>query len=149
MIHERANQPYTDTTGRYVISYNGEVYNFQQLRRELSHNYGFGNWKTNSDTEVILQGFILEGPSFLKKLNGFFALVIYDKTTRDFFVLRDPLGIKPLFCCKLDSNVFFSSELNILLNLPNFKPTIRKESLAEQLAFMYVPEPRTLFNEIK
>jgi len=141
------HQPMFDTSGRYVISYNGEVYNFFDLKRELEDAHDGIQWRSTSDTEVIIEGFAREGPSFFSKLNGIFALALYDKQERLLYVLRDPIGIKPLLFTEQKGALFFCSELKGLICVPGLKRTLRQQSLAEQLAFMYVPEPHTLFEE--
>lgn len=141
------HQPMLDGSGRYCISYNGEVYNFLDLKRELERTHGAIQWRSSSDTEVIIEGFTREGATFLSGLNGIFALVIYDREKRLLHVLRDPIGIKPIFFTEQNGAVFFCSELKGLLAVPGFKKTLCLQSLAEQLAFMYVPEPHTLFEE--
>jgi asparagine synthase (glutamine-hydrolysing) len=141
------HQPMKDSSGRYVMSYNGEVYNFQKLKADLESSYGLISWKSSSDTEVILEGFAREGYSFLSKLNGIFALAIYDQEARELHVLRDPIGIKPLYFSSQENSVFFSSEVKGLLAFKMLRRTVRKQSLLEQLAFMYVPEPYTMYEE--
>lgn len=141
------HQPMTDLSGRYVMSYNGEVYNFQMLRSELDKKYGVIPWKSTSDSEVILEGFVKEGFRFFSKLNGIFAISIYDKLEKRLHVVRDPLGIKPLYYTKQEGSVFFCSELKGLLAITQLKRSLRHQSLSEQLAFMYVPEPFTMYEE--
>lgn len=143
------HQPMVDASGRFVISYNGEVYNHQELKRSLEKNHGTIAWKSTTDTEVILEGFVREGVPFLSRLNGIFALAIFDRHKNSLHVLRDPLGIKPLFFTQQNGSFLFCSELKGLLVLSGLKRTLRQQSLAEQLAFMYVPEPYTLFEEFK
>jgi asparagine synthase (glutamine-hydrolysing) len=141
------HQPMLDITERFVISYNGEIYNYQTLKKNLENVYGSINWKSKTDTEVILEGFAREGVSFLSKLNGVFAFSIYDKEEKTLSVLRDPIGVKPLYFTNQKGSVYFCSELKGLLTFPHLKRTLRHQSLADQLAFMYVPEPFTMFNE--
>jgi len=139
----------TDASARFVISYNGEVYNYRDLKRYLVERHGSIAWKSDTDTEVIVEGFAREGVDFLNLLNGIFALAIYDAETRLLHVLRDPLGIKPLFVTRQLGATFFCSELKGLLAIPGLARTLREESLADQLAFMYVPEPNTLYREFE
>jgi len=146
-LSEAGHQPMRDGSGRYVMSYNGEVYNFQLLKIELESKFGTINWKSTSDSEVILEGFAREGYHFLSKLNGIFAIAIYDQNEKTLHVVRDPIGIKPLYFTEQNGAVFFCSELKGLLSIPSLKKSIRMESLSEQLAFMYVPEPFTMFEE--
>lgn len=148
-LSQAASQPMMDISKRYVISCNGEIYNFQELRKGLEERYGPINWASSSDTQVIVEGFAREGSSFLSLLNGMFALAIYDKVERLLHVLRDPIGIKPLFVTEQMQSVFFCSELRGLRPLPGLKWTPRRESLGEQLAFMYVPEPNTMYREFR
>ncbi len=146
-LSDRGHQPMRDGSGRYVMSYNGEVYNFQRLKIELENKYGNLNWKSTSDSEVILEGFAREGYHFLSRLNGIFAIAIYDQNEKTLHIVRDPMGIKPLYFSEQNGAVFFCSEVKGLLSIPSLKRTIRKESLSEQLAFMYVPEPYTMYEE--
>ncbi len=148
-LSNAGHQPMVDSRGRFVISYNGEVYNYRELQFYLANRYGPIAWRTGTDTEVIVEGFAREGVDFLNRLNGIFALAIYDKKERLLHVLRDPIGIKPLFITEQQNSVFFCSELKGLLALPNLKRTLRLESLADQIAFMYVPEPLTMYHEFR
>jgi asparagine synthase (glutamine-hydrolysing) len=146
-LSSAGHQPMADSSGRFVIAYNGEVYNYSSLKSELEANHGTIAWQSTTDTEVILEGFAREGLPFLSRLNGIFALAIYDRHNRELHVIRDPLGIKPLFFTEQNGGVFFCSELKGLLVMPTLRRTLRQQSLADQLAFMYVPEPHTLFEE--
>ncbi len=148
-LSSAGHQPMIDAAGRYVISYNGEVYNYRQLRNDLVRRHGQINWKSETDTEVIVEGFAREGIDFLDRLNGIFTLAIYDKTDCLLHVLRDPLGTKPLFITEQNGGIYFCSELKGLLAFPELKRSLRRESIADQLAFMYVPEPNTLYNEFR
>jgi asparagine synthase (glutamine-hydrolysing) len=140
------HQPMEDASARFVITYNGEIYNYLHLKKELEDKYGKIDWKSTTDTEVILEGFAREGKAFLSKLNGIFSFAIFDKKKRMLNVVRDPIGIKPLYYTEQDNSVFLCSELKGILGF-NLKRTIRHQSLADQLAFMYVPEPNTLYDE--
>lgn len=139
------HQPMEDSSGRYTMTYNGEVYNFEELKRYLEKKYGPIKWKSTSDTEVILEGFAREGYTYFSKLNGIFALALYDKSEKILHVLRDPIGIKPLYYTEQGGSVFFCSEIKGLLHFSHLARDIRKQSLADQLIFMYVPEPYTMY----
>jgi asparagine synthase (glutamine-hydrolysing) len=141
-------QPMFDATGRYALAYNGEVYNFEHLKKYLEKKYGLICWRSSADTEVILEGFSREGIDFFRRLNGTFAFSLYDKDEKKLYLLRDPLGVKPLFYAYEDEAYFFSSELKALKPLLNNKLNLRQDSIAEILAFMYIPEPSTLYMEI-
>ena len=92
-LSDAANQPMMSHCGRYVLVYNGEVYNFKKIAEKL----GNIDWKTSSDTEVILEAFAEWGLDFVHELNGMFALAIYDKKEDQIILLRDRMGIKPIF----------------------------------------------------
>lgn len=146
-LSQAGHQPMFDGTGRYAMVYNGEVYNYDVLKAGLDQKYPGIAWKSTSDSEVILEGFVREGGAFLSKLNGIFAIIIYDQLKQELHVLRDPIGIKPLYITEQNSILYFCSELKGLLSFPNLQKTLRKQSLADQLAFMYVPEPFTMYEE--
>lgn len=141
------NQPMLDNSGRYMMVYNGEVYNYIELKNDLEKKYGAINWKSLSDSEVILEGFARENASFFEKLNGIFVILIYDIIEQLLHVIRDPIGIKPLYFTSQNGNVFFCSEIKGLLEIHRLQRTIRIQSLSDQLSFMYVPEPYTMYNE--
>lgn len=146
-LSSAGHQPMYDSTGRYVIVFNGEIYNYRMLKQDLESKYGSIPWKSTSDTEVILEGFSKEGYKFFSKLNGIFAFTLYDKAEKTLHVLRDPVGIKPLYYTDQQGSIFFCSELKGLLCFSHLKRTLRKQSLADQLTFMYVPEPYTMYEE--
>ena len=143
------HQPMPDGSGRHVLCYNGEVYNFPELRAGLERRHGQIAWRGSSDSEVIIEGFAREGMPFLDRLNGMFALAIYDTQERLLHILRDPIGIKPLFITEQPGGVYFCSEMKGLLALPGLRFDLRPAALAEQLSFMYVPEPYTPFVQIR
>ncbi|NBH82479.1 asparagine synthase (glutamine-hydrolyzing) [bacterium C-53] len=106
---DAANQPMSDITGRYWIVYNGEVYNFSELKKELEElGYQF---KTNSDTEVVLYAYIEWGKDFQYKCNGMWALAIWDTVKKELFLSRDRFGVKPLYYYEQDNNFYFASEM--------------------------------------
>jgi asparagine synthase (glutamine-hydrolysing) len=143
------HQPMSDGSGRYMLCYNGETYNFPDLRADLERRHGQVTWRGSSDSEVIIEGFAREGIPFLDRLNGMFALAIYDTQERLLHILRDPIGIKPLFITEQQGGVYFCSEMKGLLALPGLRFDLRTAALAEQLSFMYVPEPYTPFEQIR
>lgn len=139
----------SDSSKRYVIAYNGEVYNFNELKRDIEDRHGPIPWRSSSDTEVIVEGFAREGARFLSKLNGIFALTIFDTRENVLHVLRDPIGIKPLFVTFQAGAVLFCSELKGLLAIDRLQRSLRVRSLADMIGFMYIPEPHTLFEEFQ
>ena len=143
-LNQAANQPMTDHTGRYTIVFNGEVYNFRQLRSELS-GYPF---RTQSDTEVVLAAFIKWGADCLERFNGMFAFAIWDDEKESLFMARDRLGIKPLYYAVKGTLLFFSSEIRGLIHGAELKAPINRQSLARYLAFQAVHPPATLVEGI-
>lgn len=148
-LSQSGHQPMADVSARFVISYNGEIYNYAELKTYIANKYSDVSWKSSTDTEVIIEGFAREGVDFLSRLNGIFALGIFDRLENSLHVLRDPLGIKPLFFTEQNGGVIFCSELKGLLAIPAMRRTLRVQSLADQVAFMYVPEPHTLYVEFE
>jgi asparagine synthase (glutamine-hydrolysing) len=112
-LDERATQPMHSACGRYVIVFNGEIYNFRDLRDVLVRQ-GVA-FRTTSDTEVILALFVIEGAAMLPKLHGMFAFVIWDRMTRRAFAARDPYGIKPLYVATTADGVLLASQVKALL----------------------------------
>ena len=110
---DAGNQPMADTSERFWIVFNGEIYNFQDIRRELSEDSVA--FRTRTDTEVILEAYKRGGPNCLQRFNGMFALAIWDEVEGRLFLARDRLGKKPLFYCRLaDGGLVFASELKAL-----------------------------------
>lgn len=103
-----ANQPMTDASGCYVIVFNGEIYNYLELKKELQHKY---NFKTHSDTEVLLAAYLVYKEKLLEKLNGMFSFVIYDKHSGEVFGARDRFGVKPLYYILEGDTLYFASEI--------------------------------------
>ena len=142
-ISDNANQPFFDVSNRYSIIFNGEIYNYKEIRKNLS-NYSF---KTNSDTEVLLYALIHYGLDCLKMLNGFFSFAFYDTKYDVMYIARDRLGIKPLYYQKSDERLCFSSEFKSLIHYGiNFK--IDKNSLWQYLQFNYTPAPNTVIQSV-
>ena len=112
-LDPRANQPMQSADGRYAIVFNGEIYNFRDLRRELERDGEF--FRTQSDTEVLIKLFAREGESMLLRLRGMFAMAIWDKKTSSLFLARDPYGIKPLYISLGKSGWLFASQVKALL----------------------------------
>lgn len=139
-----ADQPMFDATGRYAIIFNGEIYNYRELKKDLGE-YSFQN---ASDTEVLLYGYIKYGPECVNRLNGFFAFAIYDKEEGSVFIARDRMGIKPLFIFQDDEKLLFSSEMKALLAF-NTPKEIDRVSLWQYLQFNYIPAPNSIFKGVR
>jgi asparagine synthase (glutamine-hydrolysing) len=131
------------------ITYNGEVYNFQELRRQLeARGHRF---RSRSDTEVILRLYEEEGPDCVKRLNGIFGLAICDlrSATPTLFLARDHFGIKPLYYVHRGDRLAFGSEVKALLEIPDIKPELDPLALQQYLTFLWVPDPKTVFRGVE
>jgi len=117
-VGTESNQPLYDYRKRYVIIFNGEIYNYKELRNELEGKYQF---TTHSDTEVLLASYITYGEACVKKLIGMFAFIIYDRDTKKLFGARDHVGIKPLYYTEIEGTYFFASEIKALFHTPYYK----------------------------
>lgn len=148
-LSAEANQPFYSHDGRYVLVFNGEIYNFRELKDELQRNHGV-TFKTQSDTEVIAEGFLVWGPSLAGKLEGMFAIIIADVKDQRLFLFRDRLGKKPLFYFQSDSLFVAASEIKSLLRHPIVKSQ-RKLNVSAVSFFLhlgYIPEPGTIYSQI-
>lgn len=110
-----ANEPFEDTSGRYFLSFNGEIYNYKELREELQ---GFYKFRTASDTEVLLASYLRWGKDCLQKFRGMFAFAIWDSKKKELFAARDRFGVKPFYYTPEDNSLYFSSEIKSLQILP-------------------------------
>ena len=144
---EGGKQPMSDSSGKYWITYNGELYNYKILRKELQEK-GV-DFKTDSDTEVILYAYIHWGESCLKKFRGMFAFGILNQEDKTIFIARDPFGIKPLCYYISDTYFAFSSEIRAFRTIPDFDKTISIEALDMYLWLQYIPAPHTIFKHVK
>jgi len=124
-------QPYISKDKRYWMVYNGEVYNYLELRSELE-KLGF-TFSTSTDTEVVLNAYIAWGNDFLSRLNGMFSIIIWDNKKGKFFAARDRIGIKPLFYCELNGLWIFASEIKAILKHPKVEALPRKEAIFDFL----------------
>ena len=140
------NQPMTDASGRYTIVFNGEIFNFQELRAKLVKR-GI-TFHSQTDTEVILNLYLTEGRGFLNKLNGFFGLAIYDKEEDSLFIARDRFGVKPLLIYRDEDQLAFASEMKSLLAL-GIPRKIDFAALSHYLQLNYIPGPATIFRGVK
>jgi len=146
-LSTKANQPMLSDDGRYVISFNGEIYNHKKLRERLT---GKGvKFKSKSDTEVVLKLLIEEGPDALKLLRGMFALVLWDEAEQSLLAARDPLGIKPLYYCAKGDNLAFASEVRALLKSKLSSQKLSSRGLQQYLLRGSFSEPDTPFTDIK
>ena len=141
------HQPISGEDGSVTIVFNGEIYNFQELKPQLeARGHSF---KTHSDTEAIVHSYEEFGPACLNQLRGMFALAIWDDRTRSLFLARDRVGKKPLYYTTTRNGTFvFGSELKALLQHPDVTPELDPESLDAYLTLGYVPDPLSIFRDI-
>jgi asparagine synthase (glutamine-hydrolysing) len=141
-----SNQPMWDETGRYCIVFNGEIFNYQSLRRELQAR-GV-TFFSSGDTEVLLKLFIHEKEKCLSRLNGFFSFCIYDKHEQSFFLARDRFGIKPLLYVFDENKFLFASEMKSILEY-GIERSLDHSALLTYLQLNYIPAPHTIFPSVK
>jgi asparagine synthase (glutamine-hydrolysing) len=140
-------QPISNEDETLQVVFNGEIYNFIELREELIKKGHV--FKTESDTEVIVHGYEEWGKDCVSHFNGIFAFALWDGTRRQLFLSRDHLGVKPLYYIQLGDLFLFSSEIKALLAAPDCPREVDLKSLGELFALRYVPSPDTLFRDIK
>ena len=146
-LSELGHQPMRSASGRYTIIFNGEVYNHRSLRRELES--GGRGFKGHSDTEIILAAFEQWGiERAVRRFIGMFAIAVWDATRGELSLIRDRLGIKPLFVYHHDGLVTFGSELKALLTGPEFDRTLDTSALTSYLRYLYVPAPQSIFRHV-
>ena len=140
------HQPLFHASGRWCVVFNGEIYNYRELKLELeSAGHRF---RTESDTETLLYGFLEWGERCVERFNGMFAFAIYDRETHRLFLGRDRLGKKPLYYYRDRERVVFASELKAILRDPGVPRQIEATAVADYHALAYVPAPKTIFKQI-
>ena len=142
----RGAQPMHSNDERYHIVYNGEVYNYLELRAELERRGCV--FRTQSDTEVLLNQFMLDGVDALQRCNGMFAVAIWDRDEERLFLARDRLGVKPLYYCIRDRELIFASELKALLAHPRIDRSLNALSVSKYFSYGYIPAPHTIFEDV-
>ena len=142
---ETGDQPITNEDGNLVITFNGEIYNYQELKKELEDKHTFS---TTSDTEVLLHAFEEWGEEMFDHLRGMFAFAIYNKDTKAVFLARDFFGIKPLHYTLIGDDLCYASEIKSILEHPDFMKRFNDKALDAYLSFQYVPQPMTFFKDV-
>jgi asparagine synthase (glutamine-hydrolysing) len=141
------SQPMCDAAAGLALTFNGEIYNFRELRRDLTLlGYCFTR---DSDTEVLLRAYQHWGADVVHHLRGMFAFAIWDARKERLFLARDRFGEKPLFLYENGSGVYFASEIKALLRIPGIKAGVNLQAVWDYLAYRYVPGPKTLFTGIR
>ncbi|MCH2214498.1 MAG: asparagine synthase (glutamine-hydrolyzing) [Flavobacteriales bacterium] len=143
-LSDTANQPMTDHTGRYTLVFNGEIYNFQELRKRLK-GYPF---QSSGDSEVLLAGLSKWGISFINECNGMFAFALWDGKKEELILCRDRLGIKPLYYLRKGQEILFSSEIRSLVAGLGSSPDLNRNALPEYLRYQTVHGPSTILEGV-
>ena len=144
---EGGHQPMSNEAQSLWIVFNGEIYNYRQLRRELEEQGQV--FRTHSDTETILHLYEREGVHCLRHLRGMFAFALWDLRTQTLMLARDRLGKKPLFYALMKEGISFASELGALLCDPQVDRSIDRQAIDEYLSFLFIPQPRTIYEQVK
>tara|TARA_R110002020_G_scaffold463122_1_gene683030 strand:+ start:8858 stop:10699 length:1842 start_codon:yes stop_codon:yes gene_type:complete len=144
-LNEGANQPFVSTCSNFVIVFNGEVYNYKEIRKKLESKYAF---RTNSDTEVILYNYIEKKEKCLEDFIGMFAFTVYDIKNNTLFGARDRLGIKPFVYYKNEKQFAFASEIKVITELVKGL-SVNHEAVSQYLRYLYVPSPNSIYKEVK
>ncbi|MGE3841578.1 MAG: asparagine synthase (glutamine-hydrolyzing), partial [Vicinamibacterales bacterium] len=141
------HQPMSDQQGTVWVTFNGEIYNFMEVRRELeAHGHVF---LSQCDTEVIVHGYKQWGEAVLDRLNGMFGLAIWDRKNRRLVLARDPMGIKPLYYSVQDGTLYYGSEIRAVRAALPAQPSPDVEAMALFLRYRYTPAPRTMYAGIR
>jgi asparagine synthase (glutamine-hydrolysing) len=146
-VSPAGHEPMSDATGEIWLTYNGEIYNFKEIRKELTKR-GI-QFKSESDAEVIIYAYREWGLNALTLLNGIFAFAIWDGRTKELVLARDRLGVKPLYYADTPAGFAFSSEIKALLTIPGVRREVDTEALHQYLTFLWTPDPKTIFQGIQ
>ncbi|HEY6138550.1 MAG TPA: asparagine synthase (glutamine-hydrolyzing) [Thermoanaerobaculia bacterium] len=142
------HQPMVSASGRYVATLNGEIYNFEELRRELRAGGLAPEFRGHSDTEVMLAAFEAWGIDAVARFNGMFAIAVWDRRERRLYLVRDRMGVKPLYYGFAGDTFVYGSELKALRRHPGFDARIDRNALRLYLSFLYVPAPFSIYEGI-
>ena len=142
------HQPMLSASGRYAIVFNGEVYNFEAIREELVNAGLAPDFRGHSDTEVILAAFEAWGLAAVKRFIGMFAIALWDRERQELHLIRDRMGVKPLYWGRAGDTILFASQLNAFQAHPDFRPVIDRNALALYFRLTYVPAPFTIYEGI-
>ena len=143
-LSDNGNQPIYNEDKSILVVFNGEIYNYQDLREELTNH----TFHTKTDTEVLVHGYEEWGYDVVKKLRGMFAFCIYDIKNGELFIARDHFGIKPLYYYRNDDVFLFGSEIKSFMEYPTFIKELNKEMLGAYLTFSFTPGDKTFFKDV-
>lgn len=146
-LDSSSNQPFSDESGNYCIVFNGEIYNYKNVREEL-RKIGC-HFSTLSDTEVLLKAYIHWGKECLNKIRGIFSFGIWSKTENSLFIARDQVGVKPLYYSQIGNCFYFSSQVKSLISNINFPKSISLDSFGTYLSLGYIPHDQCIYSAIK
>lgn len=149
-LSSAGKQPMLSASGRFVISFNGEVYNYGSLRKRISDECSEMRFRGQSDTEVVLAAIELWGfPKAVGEFNGMFAIAAWDRQERLLYLSRDRFGEKPLYYAKQDAGVFFGSELKAFRANPRFRAAVNREAITLLLRYGYMPAPVSIYEGVE
>ena len=145
-LSQAAMQPMSSADDKVHIVFNGEIYGYQELKKQLSQKY---NFRTTSDTEVILNAYLEYGQDFVKRIDGIFAIVIYDERIQKLLIYRDRIGVKPFYYYYDGNDFAFASELKALeKTIADRKLNVDFTALYDYLFYQYIPEPKSLYKNV-
>ena len=139
-------QPMENEDGSIVVTFNGEIYNYQEIKKDLLEKGHI--FKTDADTEVLVHGYEEYGIDLLQKLRGMYAFAVWNRAKKEMFIARDIFGIKPLFYTQTDNEFVFGSEIKSILKFPTVKKLFNPEALESYLSFQYSVLEETFFKGI-
>ena len=145
-LDSKSNQPFISNDKNLILVYNGEIYNFQELKKQLSSSYKF---KTESDTEIIIAAYQNWGIEMVYKFNGMFSFALWDKTKEELFLCRDRFGIKPLYYLEIYQSIIFSSSLKAVISSYPMDLNIKEEDLIDFIQYGTVHQPNTILEKVK
>lgn len=146
-LSEHGRQPMSNEDGTIWVTYNGEIYNFQELREALEAKGHV--FRSRTDTEVIVHAYEEYGPDCARRFNGMFAFAIWDKKRRELILIRDRLGVKPLYYCVKGKDLVFASEIKAILQVPGLERAVDPLALYRYVGYEFVPAPDTIFRHIR
>jgi len=144
-LTDLGKQPFVSDNNQVIVTFNGEIYNYLELKKELLSEY---NFITNTDTEVIVAAYQKWGINFVNRLKGMFAIAIYDKAINKIFLVRDRFGIKPLYYFYNNNHLVFASELKAVLKSGLVNKEIDFTSFADYFVYRYIPSPKTIWKQV-
>ena len=147
-LSSNGEQPMHSNNNRFVMVFNGEIYNYRKLKLELMKNFDI-KFKNNTDTQVLLESINAYGLDItLKKIEGMFAFALWDKTEKCLFLVRDRIGKKPLYWGRSNEGIIFGSEIKSILKYDNLNKSLDQKSISAFLKFSYINSPNTIFKNI-